>query len=117
MNSSDPVIRLETPDDYRAVENLTRAAVWNQNVPGCDEHYLVHTMRSHADFIPELDFVLEADGEIIGNIMYTKSGLIDKDGCEKPCLSFGPLSILPAYQRKGCGKMLVEHTFKAAAEM
>ena len=62
-------------------------------------------------------FVLEADGEIIGNIMYTKSRLIDKDGCEKPCLSFGPLSILPAYQRKGCGKMLVEHTFKAAAEM
>ena len=117
MNSSDPVIRLETPDDYRAVENLTREAFWNQNVPGCDEHYLVHTMRSHADFIPELDFVLEADGEIIGNIMYTKSKLVDKDGNEKKCLSFGPLSILPAYQRKGCGKMLVEYTFKAAAEM
>ena len=52
MNSSRPVIRLETPADYRAVENLTREAFWNQNVPGCDEHYLVHTMRDHADFIP-----------------------------------------------------------------
>ena len=58
MNSSRPVIRLETPADYRAVENLTREAFWNQNVPGCDEHYLVHTMRDHADFIPELAFVL-----------------------------------------------------------
>ena len=53
MNKYDYIIRLETPNDYRAVEHLTREAFWNQNVPGCDEHYLVHTMREHADFIPE----------------------------------------------------------------
>ena len=58
MNDNRPVIRLETPGDYRAVENLTREAFWNQSVPGCDEHYLVHTMRRHPDFIPELAFVL-----------------------------------------------------------
>lgn len=117
MNSNRPVIRLETPRDYRAVENLTREAFWNQNVPGCDEHYLVHTMRSHADFIPELAFVLELGGEIIGNIMYTKGRLVDGEGHEKPCLTFGPISVAPAYQRRGYGKMLIEHSFRAAAEM
>ena len=117
MNSSRPVIRLETPADYRAVENLTREAFWNQNVPGCDEHYLVHTMRDHADFISELAFVLERDGVIIGNIMYTKARLIDREGNVKPCLTFGPISVAPEHQRRGYGKMLIDHSFKAAAEM
>lgn len=117
MNSSRPVIRLEIPDDYRAVENLTREAFWNQCVPGCDEHYLVHTMRSHPDFVPELAFVLERNGEIIGSIMYTKARLVDGDGYEKPCLTFGPISVVPAQQRRGYGKMLIEHPLGVAAEM
>ena len=117
MNDNRPVIRLETPGDYRAVENLTREAFWNQSVPGCDEHYLVHTMRRHPDFIPELAFVLEKDGEIVGNIMYTKGRLVDGQGHEKPCLTFGPISVAPAQQRKGYGRMLIEHSFEVAMEM
>ncbi len=116
MKETDYTIRLETPDDYRAVENLTREAFWNQNVPGCDEHYLVHRMREHADFIAELAFVLEKDGGIIGNIMYTKSRLTDENGNEKQAVTFGPISVLPPYQRKGYGKALITHSCKAAAE-
>ncbi len=63
-------IRLETEKDYRAVEELTREAFWNVYKPGADEHYYVNQMRNHPDFIPELAFVLEKDGKIIGNIMY-----------------------------------------------
>ena len=84
-------IRLETKKDYRAVEELTREAFWNVYAPGASEHYFVHTMRSHPDFIPELAFVLEKDGEIIGNIMYTKAWLEDEDGNRREILSFGPL--------------------------
>ena len=62
-------IRLEKPEEYRQVENLVREAFWNVYQPGCVEHYLVHIMREHEDFIPALDFVLEEDGRIIGNIM------------------------------------------------
>ena len=72
-------IRLETEKDYRAVEELTREAFWNVYKPGADEHYFVHTMRSHPDFIPELAFVLELDGRIVGNIMYTKAWLEDEN--------------------------------------
>ena len=84
-------IRPETEKDYRAVENLTREAFWNVYKPGANEHYFVHTMRSHPDFIPELAFVAEKDGEIIGNIMYTKAWLEDETGNRKEILSFGPL--------------------------
>lgn len=45
-------IRLETEKDYRAVEELTREAFWNVYKPGADEHYYVHQMRQHPDFIP-----------------------------------------------------------------
>lgn len=46
------IIRLETERDHRAVEELTREAFWNVYKPGADEHYYVHRMRSHPDFLP-----------------------------------------------------------------
>lgn len=110
-------IRNEREADYKIVEDITRKAFYNVYVPGCMEHYLVHIMRGHEDFIPELDFVIELDGQIVGNIMYTKAKLTDEDGIEKDILTFGPVSILPKYQRNGYGKMLIEHSLKRAAEL
>jgi len=110
-------IRNEEKSDYAKVEEITRKAFYNIYVPGCNEHYLVHIMREHEDFVPELDFVIEANNNIIGNIMYTKAKLIDEDGNEKEILTFGPLCILPEYQRMGYGKMLLEHSFKKAIEI
>ena len=110
-------IRNEKKSDYQAVEDMTRKAFYNLYVPGCTEHYLVHIMRDHEDFIPELDLVLEIDGAIIGNIMYTKAKLTDTDKNEKEILTFGPISIMPEYQRQGYGKMLMEYSFEKAASM
>ena len=111
------IIRNEKKEDWEIVERITRQAFYNLYVPGCVEHYLVHIMREHEDFIPELDFVLELDGQVIGNIMYTKAKLTDENGTEKEILTFGPVSIHPAYQRMGYGKMLMEHSFQAAIQL
>lgn len=107
-------IRNELVQDYRKIEELTRDAFWNLYVPGCSEHYLVHMMRSHEDFIPELDFVVEIDDKIIGNIMYTKAKLINLLGQEKNIITFGPVCIAPEYQRMGLGKKLIKHSFETA---
>ncbi len=111
------MIRNERPEDFRAVEELTKKAFWNVNVPGCSEHYLVHILRSHADFVSELDFVAEFDGKIIANIMFTRSRLRGEDGTEKEVLTFGPLSVLPGYQRQGYGKALLGYALGKAADM
>jgi len=74
-------------------------------------------MRSHKDFLPELDLVIEVNNQIIGNIMYTKTKLIDESGEEKDILTFGPVCILPEYQRKGYGKALMEYSFEQAAAL
>ena len=112
----DIVIRRENEPDYRTVEELTREAFWNLNVPGCDEHYLAHILRESPDFIAELDFVAEVDGRIAGNIMYTRSYVVDESGSRKDTLTFGPLSVLPEYQRKGIGTRLINHTKKIAVQ-
>ena len=109
-------IRNEQPADYRAVEEITRMAFWNVHAPGCNEHYLVHAMRDHKDFIRELDFVLEMNNEIIGNIMYTRSWLIHESGNALDILTFGPVSIAPKYQRQGYGSLLIDHSIQKAIE-
>lgn len=111
------IIRNERESDYEKVEQITREAFYNQYIPGCTEHYLVHIMRSHKDFIADLDFVLEADGEVIGNIMYTKATLTDENNVKKDILTFGPISVLPKFQRMGYGKMLIKHSFERAIEL
>jgi Predicted acetyltransferase len=107
-------IRNEEETDYKKVEEITRKSFWNLYIPGCNEHYLVHVMRSHKDFLPELDLVIEVDNQIIGNVMYTKAKLVDESGEEKDILTFGPVCILPEYQREGYGKKLLEYSFEQA---
>lgn len=106
-------IRNTIKSDYRAVEELTRKAFWNLHVPGCDEHYLAHMLRKHNDYIPELDFVAVKDGMIIGNIMYTDSYIMDGDR-RLETLTFGPVSVLPEFQKKGIGSRLITHSFEMA---
>lgn len=117
----DQILRLEVPADYRIVEELTRDAFWDHHVPGCDEHYLAHILRSSPDFIPELDFVAlvkQADGSwhIAGNIMYTKAIIRTAKGEIDNIISFGPLSVAPGCQKRGLGAALVRHTINLASE-
>ena len=110
-------IRREAAADRQTVEDVTRRAFYNLYIPGCVEHYLVRVMRDHEDFIPELDLVAELDGQVVGNIMYTKAKLADEQGSVKDILTFGPLCVAPEHQRKGIGKRLMEHSFQKAAEL
>lgn len=110
-------IRLETPADYRAVENLTREAFWNVYRPGCTEHFVLNQYRSNPDFIPELDFVMEEEGRIIGHVMFSKAELMLPDGSRKPSWTFGPISVHPDYKRKGYGLKLLNYALEEARKM
>lgn len=115
--NKDTIIRLETPSDYRKVENLTREAFWNVYRPGCVEHYILHCYREREGFIPELDFVMEKNGEIIGHVMYVRSEIKGDDGRTVPIMTFGPISIAPQYQRMGYGTILLRHSMDQAKEL
>ena len=108
------VIRNENRNDYRIVEELTREAFWNLYVPGCSEHYLLHNLRNSPDFIAELTFVAQKEGRIVGHIAYSRGVIKDKQGAEKEIVCFGPISVLPAYQKQGIGSALIKHTINLA---
>lgn len=109
-------LRKEIESDYKRVEEVTREAFWNLYVPGCCEHYLAHVMRAHRDFISDLDYVAWLDHQIVGNIMYTKSKILNEQEETIETITFGPVSVLPAYQRKGIGSALIQHTIQKAKE-
>ncbi|HEX3027816.1 MAG TPA: N-acetyltransferase [Clostridia bacterium] len=109
------IIREEKEADWYETEYVTKKAFWNLHVPGCDEHYLVHILRSSDDYIPELSRVAELEGKIVGTIMYSKAYVMDGDK-RTDVITFGPLCIDPEYQKKGIGGELLENTMQLARE-
>ncbi len=110
-------IRNEEQRDHRIVEELTREAFWNHYAPGCCEHLLLHQLRECPDFIPELDFVAVRGAQIVGNIVYTRSKVVSRNGTELPTITFGPVAVIPECQKRGYGAALVEHSMGIARKM
>lgn len=111
------VIRKELERDYRLVEQLARDAFWNLYIPGAHEHYMIHNMRSHPDFIKELSFLIEVDGKVQGAIFYTKSKIVANDDSHTETITMGPLFISQDFQERRLAKMLIAHSIKVAKEM
>lgn len=110
-------IRLENENNFRNVENMTREAFWNVYKPGCDEHLMIHQIRKSNAFIKELDFIA-CDGEtIVGSVIYTKAKVINENNEAAEVICMGPLGVLPSYQGKGVGTMLMEHSIIVAKSL
>ena len=114
MKENDTIIRPETRDDHRKTENLTREAFWNVYRPGCGEHYVLHCLREDPAFVPELDLVMERDGELIGQVIYLRAEIACDDGRKLPVMTFGPIGIAPQYQHRGYGKRLLDFSLARA---
>lgn len=103
----------ETPPMYHDVEAMTMRAFWNKHHLGCDEHYLVHKIRQHPDYVEELTRVAVIQGQVAGAIFYTKSK-VQSEESETELLTFGPLCVDPKWQGQGIGEMLVQETASLA---
>ena len=110
-------IRVEEEWDYSTVESLVRESFWNVYRPGCTEHYVLHHLRSNPDFIPELAFVMEVDGKIIGQNVFVKAQITKSNGIAFPILTMGPICIANKYKRKGYGKILLDYSLEKAKDL
>lgn len=91
------IIRREEEKDYKTIETLVRDSFYNVYKPGCEEHYLIHTLRNNKDFVKELDYVLIEDNKIIGQNVFVKAYINCDNGNKLEILTMGPLSIHPDY--------------------
>lgn len=91
-------IRLETPDDIEGVHAVNLAAFETSA-----EAELVEALREFDG--PFVSLVAEAQGEIVGHIMFTPVFLDDDE--EFTIYGLGPMSVMPEFQKKGIGAALV----------
>lgn len=118
----DIIIRLEEEKDFRAVEEITRAAFSypgrvERGGIGCPfEHWMVHALRKQ-DGITDLSYVAEVNNRIAGHVIYSNAHVETTDGKSVHVLNLGPLSVHPEYQKLGVGKALMNTTIAKAAEL
>ena len=107
--------RREEEKDYRAVESMVRESFWNVYRPGCTEHFVLRHLRNDPAFVPELDFVMEKDGQLIGQNVFVRARIQADDGRAVPIMAMGPICVAPAFKRQGYGKMLLDYSLEQAA--
>ena len=120
MNKNDYVIRLERKEEYRKVEELVRESFWNVYRPGCLEHYLLNQLRKNADFVKELDFVMEKDGELIGQNVFVKAIVKADDNRDIPIMTMGPVlhqSFSEKAMERFCLIIPLQKQHRSAAEL
>ena len=111
------VIRIEEKSEYREVENLVRESFWNVYRPGCLEHYVLNQLRNDLEFVPELDFVMYLDGELIGQNIFVRTAITADDGRSIPIMTMGPICIKNEYKRKEYGKILLDYSLEKAGKL
>ena len=116
MNKNDHIIRLEQIEERREVETLVRDSFWNVYRPGCLEHYVLNQLRNDPAFVPELNFVMEKDGRIIGQNVFMRASIKADDGRDIPIMTMGPICIANEYKRQGYGKTLLDYSLEKAVE-
>jgi putative acetyltransferase len=99
-------IRLETTDDAAAVGRVVEAAFGRP-----DELRMVEAVRASDGFVPELAFVADDAGEVVGHVMLSRVALV---GADRPLLELAPLAVAPARQREGIGSALTRAALAAA---
>ena len=117
MSKNEYHIRLERKEDHRETETLVRESFWNVYRPGCLEHFVLHELRSDPAFVPQLNFVMEQGGRIIGQNMFMRAVINADDGRKIPIMTMGPICICNELKRQGYGKILLDFSLEQAAAM
>lgn len=96
-------IRNETDADADAIREVTVSAFKTLAISGHTEQFIVDALRAARALTVSL--VAEADGRVVGHIAFSPATMSDGT---RNWYGLGPVSVLPAYQRQGIGKALIE---------
>lgn len=105
------IIRREEKKDYDEVYDLIKTAFETAKVSNGDEQDYADGLRKTEGYIPELSLVAELDDKLVGQVMFTKTYIVDGED-KYPILLLGPISVLIDYRNKGIGGQLIEIGFR-----
>ncbi len=105
MNSSYFDIRSEAPEDAEIIQDILDQAFGPDRLTKPS-----YRLREGSVQAPDLGFVAELDGRIVGTIQFWPVIV----GRKHRALLLGPLAVLPQMQGFGAGLLLIEHGAHAA---
>ncbi|MEN6314810.1 MAG: N-acetyltransferase [Clostridiaceae bacterium] len=113
----DIKIRSERISDYNSIANVNYEAFlgWHPDNQYVSEPILVDLLRHNSMFDPELSLVAELNGKIIGHVLFSPFRFIVL-GEEQLGAVLAPVAVMPEFQHKGIGSMLIEEGHKKARE-
>lgn len=110
-------IKQEENTELPSICNLIEAAFADMQESDHQEHLLVAKLHKSDTYIPNLSLVAKTDkGEIVGYILLTKVEIVSESGTQTS-LAVAPLAVLPEYQNRGIGGMLLKDAHKRAAAL
>ena len=104
------VIRSEQIEDYAAIAETNTLAFRREN-----ESQLINKIRESDRHVPELSLVAELNNQIVGHIMFSYIDLVDEETTK--ILALAPVAVLPEYQNRGIGSLLVKTGLEIAEKM
>ncbi|QMV44837.1 N-acetyltransferase [Cohnella cholangitidis] len=105
-------IRQETAKDYPFIHFLNFIAFGNRE----DETRLIERIRKFSCYVPDLALVAEEDGTIVGHMLMSKANVV-ADNQSQEVLVLAPIAVLPAKQKQGIGKLLINEGLKISKQL
>ena len=111
-------IRTEQPDDYNQIAEINELAFYSM-LDATQRSYVVEVglvalLRHGRVYDPELAFVAEHDGKLVGHALYYPYEM-RVGGETLRAVSLAPISVHPEYQKQGIGQMLMAVAHQRAA--
>lgn len=103
-------LRSEKTGDYKGISRVNDIAFRRTA-----EAKLVTELRKLKAFDSRLSVVAESNGEIVGYILLTPVS-IEGNGEKGKSLALAPMAVLPEYQKRSIGKLLVIFSLQLAKE-
>ena len=98
------IIRQECPNDYPKIRQCNSEAFGTEA-----EANLIDRLRNSG--IPLISLVAEINDNVVGHILFSPV-VLENDNSKVSIAGLGPMAVLPEYQRKGIGAMLIEKGFE-----
>ena len=100
----------EKKEDYTAIAEVNNLAFGQEN-----EARLIEKIRSSDRYIPKLSLIAKLDNKIVGYIMFSYIDLVAKETTK--VLALAPVAVLPEYQNRGIGSLLITTGLEIAEQM
>jgi putative acetyltransferase len=100
-------LRFETRDDLNTIRRVNTAAYGR-----VAEANLVDVLRKHWQVM--ISLVAEVENEVVGHVLLTQVTLMPTVPSLR-MLGLGPVAVLPEFQRRGIGSMLIRETISQAS--